>query len=166
MQIPISQSDSPRRQILLLLATLIPLLFALRWLAAKFPTSTVDCGTYSGYVEPGKMAYFVECYYARHKYDNVRVFVIDFDKVSMNEIMCPTNAEPGWMVNALTTYAILVSIVVLLGSILTHRICPPFSPSNSACHQLRKNEYKLSLRQLLFITFVPKRPSYSKQPAP
>ena len=91
-----SQSDSPRRHILLLLATLIPLLFALRWVASKFPTSIFDCWPHAVHVEPGKLAYFIESYHSRHRYSYIRVFAIDLDKESMNEILCPSNVAPMW----------------------------------------------------------------------
>lgn len=96
MQTSMIQSDSPCRRLLLLLATLIPLLFALRWVVAKFPTSILDDWTHAGYVEPGKLAFFIESYHSRHRYSYIRVFAIDFDKESMNEILCPSNVAPMW----------------------------------------------------------------------
>lgn len=91
-----SQSDSPRRAILLLLVTLLPLLFAMRWIATKFPTSVLDTWTYAGHVEPGKLAYLIESYDSRHRYSYIRVFSIDLQKESMKEIVCPSNVVPMW----------------------------------------------------------------------
>ncbi|AMV35421.1 hypothetical protein VN12_25245 [Pirellula sp. SH-Sr6A] len=91
-----NQSDSPRRAILLLLVTLLPLLFAMRWVATKFPTSVLDAWTYAGHVEPGKLAYFIETYDSWRRYSYIRVFSIDLEKESMEEIVCPSNVVPMW----------------------------------------------------------------------
>ena len=90
-----SQSLSPWRQFLLLLATLIPLLFALRWVAAKFPTSTFDAWTCIFRIEPERLL-FIESYHSRFRYHNVRVFVIDTERESMNEILSPPDLGPMW----------------------------------------------------------------------
>ncbi len=79
-----------------LLATLVPLLFALRWVAAKFPISSYATSTEVHYLEPGKLALFCEHYSERHHYQFVRIFVLDFEKETLNELRCPPKAGVMW----------------------------------------------------------------------
>jgi hypothetical protein len=74
----------------------VPLLFALRWIAAKFPMSCYATSTEVHYLEPGKLALFCEHYDERHHYNFVRVFVLDFEKKTLNELRCPPKAGVMW----------------------------------------------------------------------
>lgn len=87
---------SNKRRFFFLVATFLPMLFALRWVAAKFPISSFDCWTSTAYIKPGKSALFVETYRERHRYDYLRIFVLDFENALMNEIRCPPELGRMW----------------------------------------------------------------------
>ena len=79
-----------------LFLTLIPILIAQRWVASNLPTSIMSSWNVIQHLKPGKLALFVETYHERHRYNNVRIFVMDFERDSMRELCCPATAELMW----------------------------------------------------------------------
>ena len=66
------------------------------------------------------------------------------------------NIVRGWYVNAFTMRTVTIGSVLLLGSIVTIRLCPAWNENGNSTNHSKPSisGWRISLRQLMFITFV------------
>ena len=75
-----------------------------------------------------------------------------FAFVAMVVISIQICVEQGGFANALLKSGFIVGFFLLLGSLISHRFCPPFGQSGTILDQQSTGKYRLSLKQLILMT--------------